>query len=255
MTYSLKNIRQFIERTDVQGWLSFREGAALFRQALLCPREYAIVEIGSWQGKSTVYLAGGSLSGNRATVFAVDPHTSAGTSAFAADPHTSAGTTAVGMNTYEAFLRNISAAGVRSVVKPMVTTSAEAARDFSGPVGLVFLDGDHSYESVRSDFEFWFPKLIDGGVIMFHDTIALDGPRTLISEIFPGGNLTDARQVDSIFLATKTTHASPGYRLDIFYLLTLRSLMRLAFIVSRKIKIPKPMKTAYRNVMGKLQGR
>jgi hypothetical protein len=51
----------------------------------------------------------------------------------------------------------------------MVTKSQVAARDWATPLGLVFIDGGHSYETVITDYKCWYPHLILGGFLVFHD--------------------------------------------------------------------------------------
>ncbi len=117
------------------------------------------MEIGSWKGKSTIWLAMGSKVGNRVKVYAVDPH---------------AGIPWPGKqipgSTLDDFARNLRNARVGALVVPLVMTSEEAARKFEHPVELIFVDGDHNYRYVKLDFELWFPKLVKGGYIAFHDT-------------------------------------------------------------------------------------
>src|SRR5262245_57693117 len=58
---------------QVGGWPTDAEGEILLRLAAQCPRPATIVEIGSWHGKSTIWIANGArLVGGR--VFAIDPH-------------------------------------------------------------------------------------------------------------------------------------------------------------------------------------
>jgi cephalosporin hydroxylase len=52
---------------------------------------------------------------------------------------------------------------------PMVTKSSVAARDWATPLGLVFIDGGHSYETVITDYKCWQPHLLTGGLLVFHD--------------------------------------------------------------------------------------
>ena len=51
----------------------------------------------------------------------------------------------------------------------IVGDSGEAFRGFEGPVHLIFVDGDHSYEGVMADILGWAPKIVPGGVMAFHD--------------------------------------------------------------------------------------
>lgn len=148
----------------IEGWLSDAQGCALFRAAAATTGRGLIVEIGSWKGRSTAWLAAGARLA-AARVYAIDPHVRS-----REDP---------GADTLAEFRANVARAGIAEVVEPLVMTSAEAARALQGPVELLFIDGDHAYAAVRRDAELWLPRLVDGGVVMFHDvgTAGYGGPR------------------------------------------------------------------------------
>ena len=153
-----------------------------------------IVEIGSWKGKSTIYLAKGSLRGKKVTVYAIDPHTGS------AEHKKQYGK----VWTFTEFKNNISRAKVGSVVKPVLLFSTEATKKIKANPSLVFIDGAHDYKSVKQDFNAWFPRLVDGGYIAFHDTILWDGPRDLTKEKIIGSrNFRNVGFVDSLLWAQK----------------------------------------------------
>jgi predicted O-methyltransferase YrrM len=175
MSYSAASFEREAEHARqraalVEGWLSDAQGRALFRAAAETDGRGAIVEIGSWKGRSTTWLASGArLAGHR--VYAIDPHCRS-------REYPSA-------ETLDEFLGNLARNGLADIVEPLVMTSEAAAAHIEGPVELLFIDGDHSYEAVRRDAELWLPRLIEGGTVMFHDvaTAAYSGPRRIVREM------------------------------------------------------------------------
>jgi predicted O-methyltransferase YrrM len=87
---------------EIEGWLLDGEGELLYNLAKQVPREQAIVELGSWKGRSTVWLAKGAVAGHGAAVYSIDPHSGSET-------HVSEGE----HGTYEAFLTNLARASVQ----------------------------------------------------------------------------------------------------------------------------------------------
>ena len=162
---------QDVERitADVEGWLGPLEGALLYRLASEADPTGWIVEIGSWQGKSTIWLAAGSQAGRGARVVAIDPHVG---TYLRAD----------GETTEPALRRNLDRAGVAKHVDVVVKTSEAAAADWSCPVSLLWIDGDHEYESVRRDLELWEPHLLPNATVALHDTFVWRGPERVVRE-------------------------------------------------------------------------
>ncbi len=149
----------------IEGWLTNNEALLLYDLASKCRGKGSIVEIGSWKGKSTVCLGLGSMFGNRTRIFAVDPHDSMGVPNNLKEQNT----------TFHEFKMNISKNNIESIVVPMVKTSIEASKLFANSsVELIFVDGSHDYESVKLDFKSWFPKVMQGGIIAFHDSASTD---------------------------------------------------------------------------------
>lgn len=107
-----------------------------------------ILEIGAYHGKSTIALALGSAVSDGEEVISIDPHA---------------------YETSKIFMDNIRVMGVAERVRPIFKTSEEARKNFDKPIRLLFIDGDHAYESVKKDIMLWNDLVIDGGVIVFHD--------------------------------------------------------------------------------------
>lgn len=162
---------------DVDGWLTEAEGEHLFRLA----QGKRVLEIGSYCGRSTVCLAQGGA------VVSIDPHDGRGTP----EPR----------DTYAALSDNLRRYGVWDNVIPYVGTTAEIAPTLQGKFGLVFIDGAHDLQSVRTDIE-WAVKLLEpGGVIAFHDYRAGETAELGVSQavdelVQAGGKL--AGYVDSL---------------------------------------------------------
>lgn len=184
---------------DVEGWLTDAEGALLFELAR-ASRGGAIVEIGSWKGRSTIWLAEGSRAGMGAAVVAIDPHT--GSDEHQADDEE--------VDTFAEFRANLAAAEVEDLVRPERTTSVEAARHIDEPVGLLFIDGAHDRDAVGADIDAWFPKLAPHGVVAFHDvTASWPGVSAAIGEhLVAPGRVDRLRFVHSIVYARKRRASS-----------------------------------------------
>jgi predicted O-methyltransferase YrrM len=157
----------------VDGWFGGREGRLLYRLAASADPAGAIVEIGSWQGRSTIWLAAGACAGRGARVVAIDPHR--GTSLRTGEEST------------EAALRaNLDSAGLAGAVEVVVATSEEAVEGWTRPVSLLWIDGDHSYEGALRDLDLWEPHLADGAAVAFHDTFVWRGPERVFRERIAG---------------------------------------------------------------------
>lgn len=209
----IQEVRNIVRGVD--GWLDYGEGELLYRLASECSGEGVIVEIGSWKGKSTIWLAAGSLRGKRVSVHAIDPHLGS--------PEHRSGDHPVW--TFDDFKANINMAGVQEMVVPIVETSEQAGAKFVAPVSLVFIDGAHEYEAVRLDFEVWFPKVVIGGIVAFHDTIGWEGVKRLVEErVFRSTEFKRVRFIHSITYGIKVGENSSLERFHNRYVLTLKNL-------------------------------
>lgn len=207
MNNNIKIISNFAKNTE--GWLTNKEGRFLYKCAKKC-KEGVIVEIGSWKGKSTIWLAGGSLAGSKKPVYAIDPHTGS------SEHWAMYGQ----VWTFDEFKNNIKNAGVEKIIVPIVKTSENAAKNWNKPIGLIFIDGAHEYELVKYDLKLWFPHLVDGGIMAFHDTFGLPeiagrrilgfpGPRRVVERyLYKSKFFKNIKFVDSTTYATKVRELS-----------------------------------------------
>jgi predicted O-methyltransferase YrrM len=139
----------------VEGWLSPDQERWLFEQAYALPDEANIVEVGSFRGRSTCFLASG-CRGTKKKVFAVDT--------FDGEEKD------FGYRGYlEDFSRSVTRAGLSEYVQPLRGVSWEVAAAWDRPIHLLFVDGSHEYEDVLRDFRGFAPHVAPGGTIAFHD--------------------------------------------------------------------------------------
>jgi hypothetical protein len=73
------------------------------------------------------------------------------------------------MDTLRALRRTLRLAGLEDVCIPFVTQSRTASQLWTTPLGMVFIDGGHSFEAAHADYAGWHGKLAKGGVLAIHD--------------------------------------------------------------------------------------
>jgi len=196
----------------IGGWLTKEEGLFLYESAKRLSKEDVIIEIGSWKGRSTICFGMGTRDGNGAIIYAIDPHkgSSEHIKRFGR------------IDTYNEFLCNIKAAGIEKFVIPIKNTSEEAVKSFSQKVSFILVDGAHEYGFVKKDYNFWFPKIVNGGIIVFHDSWGAPGVHFLTALIlFTSTKVRKPRLLDTITIMEKVERNSlvdRGYNiLFVFY--------------------------------------
>jgi predicted O-methyltransferase YrrM len=172
MTERLSTVYEYIDLAghlmEIPGYLNSYHGFALMTVAEEGPGQGAVVEIGSYLGLSTCWLATGCKRSGRGKVYAVDH--------FRGSPEHQVGEicedariASVG-TTLHAFKEHVAAHQLEEWVEPIVAGSEEAAAQWDGrPIRLLFIDADHSYEASKGDFDAWARYVEPGGLIAFHD--------------------------------------------------------------------------------------
>ena len=157
------------------------EEAALLRRLASEVHEGCIVEVGSFRGKSAVALATGVREQERAqrpSIYCIEPHR----------PFTGFYGGEFGPEDRGAFYEVMCRTGMFHDVALVNLSSEEVTPAWKEPVALIFIDGDHSYTSVKKDFECWESLVMTGGLVAFDDaTDPACGPHRLIGEILDTG--------------------------------------------------------------------
>ncbi|MBV1905902.1 MAG: class I SAM-dependent methyltransferase [Pseudomonadales bacterium] len=159
-----------LDITAVKGFLDAEEGERLYHLATEVSGIGPCLEIGSYCGKSTVYLGRACVTSNN-QLYAVDHHRGSEEHQQGEQFHDAElfDTQAGLMNSFAEFRRTLEAAGLIEVVVPIVATSAMAARFWNIQLGLVFIDGGHSAEAALTDYRCWVPWIKPGGYLAIHD--------------------------------------------------------------------------------------
>ncbi|MEE4603435.1 MAG: class I SAM-dependent methyltransferase [Desulfobacteraceae bacterium] len=158
---------------SVKGFLDQDEGRCLYEMALKACSLGPCLEIGSYCGKSTLYLAAACRE-KSGILFSIDHHRGSeeqqpGEEYF--DPElfdAQAGR----VDTFERFRATIENAEIEDTVVPIVCRSEVAARKWATPLSLVFIDGGHAFETVFTDYTAWAGHIISGGYLLVHDIFA-----------------------------------------------------------------------------------
>jgi predicted O-methyltransferase YrrM len=192
----------------IPGWTRYEEAKALAGMAHSLEGDAVIVEIGSFFGSSTVFLAGARKLKGAGKVHSVDPFDGSGDS-FSV-PHYNAIILAFGARSpREHFERNIRTAGLSDWVEVHQGTAEEIATGWTTAIDLLILDGDQSPAGVRAAYEGWSPWLKVGGVIALHNSSPReygpehDGHYRIATEEIQAPRYIDRRLVGSITFARK----------------------------------------------------
>lgn len=153
-----------------KGFMPDDEGLALYAAGRDAASVGPLVEVGSYCGKSAVYLGSAASTGGT-LLFSVDHHRGSEENQAGwehhdrelVDPETGR------MDTLPFFRRTIERAGLEDAVVAVVGDSPVIAAHWRTPLGLVFVDGGHALDVVLADYEAWSPHVAADGALVFHD--------------------------------------------------------------------------------------
>ena len=159
-----------IKIDKIKGFLDERESDYLYQLALKASKKGPCLEIGSYCGKSAVYI-GGACKENNAVLFSLDHHRGSeeqqpGQEYFDSDLlNEQTGL----IDTLPLLRHTLAVFALEDTVIPIVGRSETIGRAWQTPLSLIFIDGSHAYESVLKDYQIWSKHLMPGGYLVFHD--------------------------------------------------------------------------------------
>ena len=159
-----------IDINTVRGFLAEDEAEALYNAALEMAPRAPVMEIGSYCGKSTIYL-GTACKRAGGVLYAVDHHRGSEEHQLGEEYHDpELYDDSIGlMDSFREFRRNIRAAELEDTVIPLVASSSLACRGWNTPLSMVFIDGGHSLEAAMTDYRSWAGHILPSGILAVHD--------------------------------------------------------------------------------------
>jgi len=143
----------------IWGYLGEDESQRLTWLAARVPPALSIVEIGSLRGRSTARLGLGAAAGLGAHVYAIDMW----------GPYSPASGLKGGDQHRERFDINMEMFGLTERVTPIRADSREVAKVWQRQIGLLFIDGEHTYKGIQADYEGFHKHIPEGGWLAIHD--------------------------------------------------------------------------------------
>lgn len=167
----------------IQGWCQDAAGANLYLRVLSAPNGN-VVELGSWRGRSTIWLACGVEDRGNGHVWAVDTWEGSETEEIHHAAVAAVGGPDLFFNEFLATMKNYQQ---DRNVTPLRMSTQDAGHwwglDTRPQVGVLFIDADHRYENVLADYNAWKPFLADGAYVVFDDVPSWDGPTGVVRDV------------------------------------------------------------------------
>ena len=198
-----------------KGFMPAAEGLALYQTVLAYGRLGPVVEIGTYCGKSTIYLAAAARAVGQ-TVVTVDHHHGSEENQPGWEYHDPSlvDRRSGRMDTLPHFRSTLGEAGLEDQVVAVVGRSADVARLWRTPAGMLFIDGGHTDAAAQADYEGWAPWVADGGALAIHDVFPdpADGgqaPYRIYLRALESGAFAEVRVEGSLRVLERSGSASP----------------------------------------------
>lgn len=185
------------------GFMPADEGQALYEAARAALPHGLGLEIGTYCGKSTIYLGAAARAAGQ-TLVTVDHHRGSEEHQPGWDYHDPALADEAGrVDTLGTLRRTLAAAGLEDTVVAVVGSSVRVASFWTAPLALLFIDGSHTDDAAAADYGGWARWLQPGGTLLIHDVFPdpADGgqaPHRIYRRALDGGAFRETRAVGSL---------------------------------------------------------
>jgi len=160
----------FVAARAAEGFMPDDEGLALHEAGLAAAAVGPLLEIGTYCGKSAIYLGAAARAGG-SVLYTVDHHRGSEENQAGwehhderlVDPRTGR------IDTLPWFRRTMEEAGLEDVVIAVIGSSPTVAAHWGTPLGLLFVDGGHALDAALADYVGWSRFVVPGGTLVFHD--------------------------------------------------------------------------------------
>jgi MMP 1-O-methyltransferase len=198
-----------------RGFMPLPEGLALHETAAAYAHVGPIVEIGTYCGKSTVYLAAAARAAGQ-HVITVDHHRGSEENQPGWEYHDPdlVDPRAGRLDTLPHLRATLTASGLEDTVIAIVGRSADVARLWGAGLGMLFIDGGHTDAAAEADYEGWAPHVAPGGALAIHDVFPdpADGgqaPCRIYRRALASGAFTEVRAEGSLRILERTSQHPP----------------------------------------------
>jgi predicted O-methyltransferase YrrM len=195
------------------GFMPPDEGLALYETAVAYAPAGPVLEVGTYCGKSTIYLASAASHTGQA-VITVDHHHGSEENQPGWEYHDAAlvDQRTGRLDTLPHFRATLAGAGLDEAVIAIVGRSAGVARLWGAPLGMLFIDGGHTDVAAQADYESWAPWIAQGGALAIHDVFLdpADGgqaPYRVYLRALASGAFTEVKVAGSLRVLQRT---APG---------------------------------------------
>ena len=198
-----------LDINKIKGFLDPIEGEALYYHTKEFTKHGNALEIGSYCGKSAVYI-GLAVKENNRKLYSIDHHKGSeeqqpGEEYFDPDLLNKKGN---GIDTLPFFLKTLKDSQLEGFVIPVVSSSKEAHEDLKMNFNMIFIDGGHSEEAAQDDYMLWSERLNLEGMLAIHDVFPdpNDGgrpPYNIYLKALESGNFEEVEAVKSLRILQK----------------------------------------------------